>query len=90
MTRAALPPDGGLACRLGLADRLAAIEDARSEEREILTRRGITSVEVAHLRRLTLHALEAYACDLERLAWPVPRMIQQDIRLRRALLTSTR
>jgi hypothetical protein len=88
MTRPGLTSHHGLSCRLGLQDKLAAVVSAREQERVVMTRTGISSLEISNLRWLTLSALEAYAGDLESLAWPVPRDILQDIRLRRALLAA--
>jgi hypothetical protein len=69
-----------------LALLLDAAYEARATERVQQCRRGISSVELADLRTITLHAMEAYADAVESLAWPVPRGVLQEIRLHRALL----
>jgi hypothetical protein len=78
---------GGVESRLGLDSLLEAIASAREKEREEQRRIGCSSVAMTRLRWDTLAALEAYADALDSLAWPVPRQFQQQMDLRRALLS---
>lgn len=70
------PPLGGL-----FADILAA----RAAQRKQSAQKVNDPSAQAAARRESLRALEAYADALEQRRWPVPRQIQQDIRLHRAL-----
>ena len=79
---AAMDPDG----RHHLAALLEAVFAARHAEREQQRGRGVSTMDMAHVRRETLRALEEYATALERLAWPVPRLLHQQIQLHQALL----
>ena len=72
--------------RRRLAALLEAVQAARSAEREHQARRGVSATDIAHVRRQTLRALEDYAAALERLSWPVPRLLHQEIQLHQALL----
>lgn len=57
----------------------------RAAQHEQLRQRGFDRTARASARWDELHALEAYAAALERRRWPVPRRMQQDMRLLRAL-----
>lgn len=70
------PPLGSLFARI-LATRAAQRRQAAQKVNEPGAQ--------AAARQDSLRALEAYADELERRHWPVPRQIQQDIRLHRAL-----
>jgi hypothetical protein len=72
--------------RLRLAALLEAVFAARHAEREQQRGRGLRTMDMAEVRRETLRTLEDYATALERLAWPVPRLLHQQIQLHRALL----
>ena len=78
-----MDPEG----RLRLAALLEAVFAARHAEREQRRGRGVSTVDMADVRRETLRAMEDYATALERLAWPVPRLLHQQIQLHQALLT---
>jgi hypothetical protein len=82
-------PEGGraLQCRLVLAPLLGAVTTARRQEKERQRGRGVTTLELAKYRVSTLRALEEYAAALEAMAWPVPRNLQTQIRMYRALLS---
>lgn len=73
----ALPPPLGAL----FADIIAA----RAAQRRQAAQKGFDPSAQAAARRESLRALEAYADALERRCLPVPRQIQQDIRLHRAL-----
>lgn len=73
--------------RLALAPLLRAVVTARRDEKERQRGRGVTSLELAKVRATTLRALEEYAGALESMAWPVPRELQTQIRMYRALLS---
>ena len=79
---AAKDPEG----RLRLVALLEAVFAARHAEREQQRGRGVSTLDMAQVRRETLSALEDYATALERLAWPVPRLLHQQIKLHQALL----
>ena len=83
---AAMDPEGPLR----LADLLEAVVATRYAEREQQRGRGVSTLDMAHVRRDTLRALEDYATALERLAWPVPRSLHQQIQLHQALLNVVR
>jgi hypothetical protein len=78
----AIDPEG----RLRLAALLEAVLAARHAEREQQRVRGVSTMDMTQVRRETLSALEDYATALERLAWPVPRLLHQQIKLHQALL----
>lgn len=61
---------------------------ARAEQRKQAAQKSFDAGALTAARRESLRALEAYADALERRRWPVPRQIQQDIRLHRALCKS--
>ncbi|PZF83946.1 hypothetical protein [Jiangella anatolica] len=63
------------------ADILAARAERRRQAAEKVRDPGAQDAAL----RESLRALEAYADALDRRCWPVPRQIQQDIRLHRAL-----
>ena len=65
---------------------LEAVHAARDAEKEQQRRRGVSTMDIAHVRRETLRALEDYATALDRLSWPVPRLLHQEIQLHQALL----
>jgi len=73
--------------RLVLEPLLGAVVTARRDEKERQRGRGVTSLELAKVRANTLRALEDYAAALESMAWPVPRDLQSQIRMHRALLS---
>ncbi|TDC52020.1 hypothetical protein E1212_10465 [Jiangella ureilytica] len=73
----ALPPP--------LGALFAAILAARTAQRRQSAQKVNDPSAQAATRRESLRALEAYADALEQRCWPVPRQIQQDIRLHRAL-----
>ena len=81
-TSATMDPQG----HLRLAALLEAVFAARHAETEQQRGRGVSTTEMALVRRETLRALEEYATALERLAWPVPRLLRQQIQLHQALL----
>jgi hypothetical protein len=68
-----------------LTELLGAVWAARASERAQQRRLGAPAESLATARRGTLRALEDYRDALDCLAWPVPRRIQQEIRLHRAL-----
>jgi hypothetical protein len=68
-----------------LTELLGAVWAARASERAQQRRVGGPADAMTTARRGTLRALEDYCDALESLAWPVPRRIQQEIRLHRAL-----
>jgi hypothetical protein len=68
-----------------LTELQGAIWAARASERAQQRRVGAPVDALTTARRGTLRALEDYCDALESLAWPVPRRIQQEIRLHRAL-----
>jgi hypothetical protein len=87
MHKQGLEARSGLECRLGLDSLLDTLVVARDHERMLQGRNGVSAVELANLRMTTLDALVAYAEALDSLAWPVPREVLQQIRLRRSLLS---
>ena len=74
-------------CRLGLDSLCEAIVAARAKERDEQGRIGHSSITLARLREDTLEAMVAYSDALASLAWPVPRLLHQQMELRRALLS---
>lgn len=73
----ALPPP--------LGELFADILAARRAQRRLAARKIFDPSAQVAARRESLRALEAYAEAIERRCWPVPRQVQQDIRLHRAL-----
>jgi len=69
-----------------LLDEVFSARSAQQAERH---RRGTTPDALATARWATLRALEDYAAALEQRHWPVPRRIQADLRLHRALCGRT-
>jgi hypothetical protein len=69
-----------------LPSLFARVSRARSQELHELRQVGGRAQELRAARLDTLLALRDYAGAIEALHWPVPRAIQQDIRLHRALL----
>jgi hypothetical protein len=78
---APLPPDKDHRLR-GL---LEAVFAARASERIEQRRGGVASPALARSRARTLEALEQYVAELDDLSYPVPRSLQQEIRLHRSL-----
>jgi hypothetical protein len=68
-----------------LAQLLGEVVTARESERAEQRRHGVTTDALTLARLGTLGALEDYAAALHSLSWPVPRTLQQEIRLHRAL-----
>lgn len=68
-----------------LGTLFADILAARAERRRQAAQKVFDPSAQGAALRESLRALEAYADALERRRWPVPRQIQQDIRLHRAL-----
>jgi hypothetical protein len=65
---------------------LAEVVAAREREREQLQCGAARSLDLEAARRSTLEALVAYADAISSRSWPVPRSIQDDIRMHRSLL----
>jgi hypothetical protein len=69
-----------------LAALLQAVFAARRAERDQQRCRGVSALDMEQVRRQALRALEDYATALEKLAWPVPRLLHQEIQMHQALL----
>jgi len=68
-----------------LSHLLGEVVTARESEKAEQRRHGVTADALTSARLGTLSALEHYVAALETLSWPVPRTMQQEIRLHRAL-----
>lgn len=87
MLRPELRTHQALDCRLGLDSLYEAITAAQDRERAEQHRIGCSSIALASMRQDTLGAMMAYCEALDSLAWPVPRLLHQQMELRRALLS---
>lgn len=85
MTRPLIRVTVGREANRLLAHLLGELTAARESEKAEQRRHGATAEALATARRSTLGALEDYAAALEARSWPVPRTLQQEIRLHRAL-----
>jgi hypothetical protein len=81
-----LPRATGGDSRVRLSFLLAEVVTARQREREQLQRSATHARDLEAARLNTLYALLDYAEAITSCAWPVPRSIQDDIRMHRSLL----
>ena len=65
---------------------LSQVVAARARQVVQVRQRGARPEQVRAARLCTLDALRAYSAEIRRLQWPVPRGIQQEIKLLESLV----
>lgn len=68
-----------------LRELLSEVFRTRAARELLRAERGLNPETMMAARRTSLRALEDYADALDRLQWPIPRSIQQDLQLHRSL-----